>query len=95
MVVEHNYDLNEKFDFNSKVKSKIFMLIGFGAALFLIGLLMAAFATPEVAHHAMASVDHASAAHHAGHDEFSWIQRLWAILWVNGVFFSGISVVGL
>ena len=31
----------------------------------------------------------------SSHHEFHWYQRLWANIWLNGVFFTGLSIVGL
>ncbi len=65
-------------------------------------------ATEAVAHQAAithdtkAVVEHVAAkggheAHQAagGHHEYKWTKRLWANLWLNGVLFAGIAVVGM
>ena len=59
------------------------------------------------AEHAAAAVGHAAGEHGAsgheaaaataegGHHAKSWVARIWANLWVNGVYFTGMSVVGM
>jgi len=56
-------------------------------------------ADQNAAHSTQAMVAKAEADHaqHAGGESHGggWMQRLWANLWLNGVFFTGISVIGL
>ncbi|WP_031528340.1 hypothetical protein [Dyadobacter crusticola] len=59
------------------------------------------------AEHAAAAVGHGAAEHGASgheavsaaaagsHHEKSWVARIWANLWVNGVYFTGMSVIGM
>lgn len=105
---ELHFDLDEKYIFTSKAKQKIFTLIGVGLAVFALGIILLATGVgAETAHHALAEhsvdahantavhLDQAGAEHHAGHHEYHWSQRIWATLWVNNVFFTGIAVIGL
>lgn len=42
-------------------------------------------------HHAKVAASHEGGEHHGG----GWMQRLWANLWLDGVFFTGLSVIGV
>jgi hypothetical protein len=44
---------------------------------------------------AHAEKGHAAAEHGGGHHEFHWTTRLWADLWHNAVFFTGIAIIGV
>jgi hypothetical protein len=86
----HDWNLDEKYTLTSRIKNRIFGAIGLGAILCILGIVMLAAGVGEH-HHDAAHGEHADAAHHA----FHWTTRLWAVLWQNTVFFTGISVIGL
>ena len=59
----------------------------------------AAAAGHAAAEHGAAAAAHGADAHGAaaegGHHAKSWVARIWANLWVNGVYFTGMSVIGM
>ncbi|MFP4093680.1 MAG: quinol:cytochrome C oxidoreductase [Cyclobacteriaceae bacterium] len=76
----------ERFDFNSSLKKKIFITGGIGLALLVIGcVVLALFSGGHGAE---------AAAHGEGH-EFHWYQRLFSNLWINNVYFTGLGIIGL
>jgi hypothetical protein len=78
----------EKFVFSSGLKKR---LIGFGVAglvLLVIGILLL---LTGGGHHTEGQEAAAAGAHH----EFHWYQRLYANLWINNVYFTGISIIGV
>lgn len=77
--------VEERFEFTSKTKKNLFIFIGVGVVLTIIGILGLMFG----GHHG----DHETA--EAGHHAFHWYQRLFANLWINNVFFAGLSLVGV
>ena len=81
--------LEEKFIFTSGAKKKIIYLLLAGIALTIIGI----FGAASGGHHgdAHGAADAAAAAGHG----FNWTQRLWADLWINNVYFVGLSVIGV
>ncbi len=88
--------LDEQYEFTAESKRRL--IIGIVAGVALVGLgayLLASGAGSHEAHHgaahAAAGHEHAAAAHH----EYKWTTRLWANVWVNAVYFTGISVVGM
>jgi hypothetical protein len=78
-----NYNLDQKFDFTAGLKKSIFIVLIIGAVILAAGILMAAL----------------GGGHDDGHAEgghaFHWYQRLYANLWINNVYFTGIAVIGV
>ena len=80
----------EHFNFSSAIKKSLFIIGGIGLVLLIIGVIMLLFGGGG--HEAEAG--HAAAGE-AGHAEFHWYQRLFANLWINNVYFTGIAIVGV
>jgi len=82
MAQANNYNLDQRFDFTDSVKKVIFILGGIGALLLVIGILSAAL----------------SGGHGAGEEgghAFHWTKRLFANIWINNVYFTGIAIIGV
>jgi hypothetical protein len=87
-------NLEEKFVFSSGAKKTIFMTLGAGALLLAIGIFMLMNGGGhghEAAHGAAA---HGAAEHGGGHAAH-WTLRLIKDLWLNNIFFAGISLIGV
>jgi hypothetical protein len=80
---EHHYNLDQRFDFTASIKKSILTVLVIGAVLLGIGIVMA-----------MTGGHHEEGAAAGGH-AFHWYERLYASLWVNNVFFTGISIIGV
>ncbi|WBL43606.1 quinol:cytochrome C oxidoreductase [Algoriphagus halophytocola] len=80
--VQH-YNLDQKFDFTGALKKTVFTVLGIGAVLLVIGIIMSMFGG-----------HHEGAAEAEGH-AFHWYERLYANLWINNVYFTGIAIVGV
>lgn len=97
--------IEERFEFTSGAKRNLIIGGVIGAALVAYGLYLAANGggghEAEAAHGAVNAITgHAAAGHEAaGHateeHHVSWLTRVWANIWVNAVYFTGISVVGM
>ena len=99
--------IEERFEFTSAAKRNLLIGGAVGVALVLAGVYLAANGGHEAAHgaeHAASALGHptpenASKVHHeaaaAGHHAVTWVTRVWANIWVNAVYFTGISVVGM
>lgn len=85
--------LEEQYSLDNTSKRNLFIFLGVGIVLFALGIFMLATGVGAEHGHEVAE----AGAHHEGGEAhgFSWVTRLWANLWLNGVFFTGISVVGL
>lgn len=83
--------IEEKFIFTSKAKNKIFITIGAGVILLVIGIFMLMNAGSHGAEHGGAN-----GAHGGGHEEhISWSLRILKDIWLNNIFFTGISIIGV
>ena len=80
---EHHYNLDQRFDFTASIKKSILTVLAIGALLLGIGIVMA-----------MTGGHHEEGAE-AGAHAFHWYERLYASIWVNNVFFSGIAIIGV
>ncbi len=101
---------DEKYEFKGATKTKLVVLAFAGVVLFALGVFMAmrsgheehepaASASVEVAKTLVATTEPvaASEAHPEGehHETAPWIKRIFASLWMNNVFFTGIGIIGL
>lgn len=89
--------IEERFEFTSGAKKKLLIGGALGLALVLVGAYLLASGSGHEAAHGAHEAGHAAAA--GGHEEAghaaNWTTRLWANIWVNAVYFTGISVVGM
>ena len=86
---EHHVDLEERFVFTSALKNKLLFTILIGVLLFALGIFLLINGQGHGAHG-----EHEAAAHGGDH-AFHWTQRLFATLWVNNLFFTGIAVISV
>ncbi len=80
--------VEEKFEFSSGLKKR---LIGYGVAGLVLLALGIILLLTGGGHHAEGHEAASAGAHH----EFHWYQRLFANLWINNVYFTGISLIGV
>lgn len=86
---------DERFEFTAGHKKNIGILGIVGLSLFILGVLALVFGGHgDAAAHGAEAAGH-GAASGGGHGEFHWWQRVYANLWFNNVFFSGIAAVGV
>lgn len=79
---EHHYNLDQRFEFSASIKKSIMTVLVIGAVILGIGIILAM-----------------TGGHHEGADAeahpFHWYERLYANIWINNVFFTGIAIVGV
>lgn len=80
---EHHYNLDQRFDFTASIKKSILTVLVIGAVLLGIGVVLA-----------ITGGNHEEGAE-AGTHAFHWYERLYASIWVNNVFFTGIAIIGV
>lgn len=71
----------DKFVFTADIQKKLLITILSGVILVVVGILIVAFGS----HH-----EAETAGHH-----FHWLHRIWVNLWINNVYFVGISLTGV
>lgn len=101
---------DEQYIFRTETRKKLFIVLGIGVLLFVIGLLISFSGPPHTDGHAMveqqgdlvaSAAQHAAAQaqdeHGADHHEGPayWVKRLFTTLWMNNVFFIGLGIIGL
>lgn len=104
----HSTIVEEKFVFTQAAKKKIFLLLGAGVLMFVIGLILAQqgghdthaeehghVATQQLV--ATADAAAASDGHEGGehHGSSPWVKRLYTTLWMNNIYFIGLGIIGL
>lgn len=80
--------IEEQFDFTSKAKRNLLIGGVLGIVLILVGIFLISSGGGHEAAHGAAE----------GHGEShggSWMTRVWANLWLNGVYFTGMAVIGM
>lgn len=81
MAQATQYNLDQKFEFTDAVKKMIFIVGGIGLLFFIAGIAVEMFG----------GHGHGDEGHHAYH----WTQRLFANLWINNVYFTGLAIIGV
>ncbi len=75
----------ERFEFTGSAKKTILITGLVGVALLILGIVMMNLGGGHG--------DHGEAA--GGHEAFHWTKRLYANLWINNVYFTGLGIIGL
>ncbi|AMQ57814.1 quinol:cytochrome C oxidoreductase [Algoriphagus sanaruensis] len=79
---ENHYNLDQRFEFSASIKKSIMTVLIIGAVILGIGIILAM-----------------TGGHHEGAEAeahpFHWYERLFANMWINNVFFTGIAIVGV
>ncbi len=73
----------ERFEFTGKAKKNLLIVIGTGVVLAILGVIL------------MSSGGHHGEEAAAGEHGFHWTKRLFANIWINNLYFTGIAVVGV
>ena len=86
--------LDEQFEFTAESKRRLLIGAGVGVVLVAIGAVLLASGGGE---HTTEVVQGQglSEGHEGGHEGYKWTTRLWANIWVNSVYFTGIAVAGM
>lgn len=82
MAQATNYNLDQRFDLTAGIKKTVVTVGVAGAVLLLIGILAGMFG------------GHGHEGDATGH-AYHWSQRLFANIWINNVYFTGIAIIGV
>ena len=98
----------ERFEFTSRAKRNLAILVVVGIVLLLIGIfsnmggsghgheehaVLQTSASSQLVAFNGSEGEHAAAAEH--HETATWLKRLYVDLWINNVFFTGLGIIGL
>jgi hypothetical protein len=86
--------LDEEFEFTGEAKRRLLIGGGIGVALVALGAFLVSAGIGEHAHKVVEGVGEA-AGQEGGHHTYTWMTRFWANVWLNSVYFTGISVIGM
>jgi hypothetical protein len=81
--------IEERLTISKRTSNRFFLMIGLGLVLLIAGIFITM--NSGGAHHGGGHEEAAATGHHA----ITWVNRLFANLWLNNVYFTGIAVVGL
>ncbi|PSR56812.1 quinol:cytochrome C oxidoreductase [Adhaeribacter arboris] len=83
--------LEERLSISGRTNNRFYMMIGLGLVLLILGIFLTM--NGGGSHHGGTGEHEAAAA--GGHHVIDWKNRLFANLWLNNVYFTGIAVIGL
>jgi hypothetical protein len=92
-------NVEEFFEFTAEGRKRV--IIGFvtGLVALIVGIFLLSKGDHDAAHavagHGAEHGEHLSGGAVAHHGNHHWTDRIWANLWLNGVFFTGIAVIGM
>jgi hypothetical protein len=92
-------NVEEFFEFTAEGRKRV--IIGFvtGLVALIVGIFLLSKGDHDSAHavagHGAEHGEHLSGGAVAHHGNHHWTDRIWANLWLNGVFFTGIAVIGM
>ncbi len=82
---------DEKYIFSAGAKRNIFIALAAGLVLVVLGIIMINMG----GHHEEAGHAAVAAEAHGGHHAFHWYDRVFVNLWINNLYFVGLSVIGV
>ena len=88
-----HYNLDERYDFTSESRKRVVTWLVIGLVMFAVGLIWLMMDSGS-GHDAHGAAAHGAPAHGAAHTP-GWQARLYAVLWHNALFFTGISLIGI
>ena len=86
--------LDEQFEFTAESKRRLLIGGAIGVALVVLGAVLLSAGVGEHAHEAVQGQG-LGEGHESAHGHYKWTTRLWANVWVNSVYFTGIAVAGM
>lgn len=87
--------LDEKFEFTADSKRRLMIGLAAGVALVAVGCFLLASGAGNHEVHEAGHAAGAGAAHEGAHHAYKWTNRLWANIWLNAIYFTGASVIGM
>ncbi|WP_020532369.1 hypothetical protein [Flexithrix dorotheae] len=97
----HELNLEEKFVFSDKAKKKIFLTLGIGIVLLIIGIILEMSGGGHGEHALNLTQDNLASINSDGTESgghghaYSWTTKLFAGMWINNLFFTGLALIGV
>jgi hypothetical protein len=91
----HSYDVDEKFEFSSSLKKNILLIGGLGLLFLVIGLFQVMGGGGHGEHALMEGMEGTAMSGGGEAHGASWMTRVFANMWINNVFFTGVAVAGV
>ncbi|MEQ6121888.1 quinol:cytochrome C oxidoreductase [Reichenbachiella sp. MALMAid0571] len=79
---------DEKYIFSGKAKKNLVITLVVGVVLAIVGIIL----INTGGHHGGGHEAHEAAGHH---DTAVWLKRLYADIWINNIFFTGLAIIGV
>jgi hypothetical protein len=90
-----HFNLDERYDFTAESKKRVITGLIIGLVMFAAGLVWLMMDSGSSHGDAHAVAGHGANAHGGGAHTPGWQARLYAVLWHNSIFFTGISLIGV
>lgn len=94
MLHHAEVSIDEQLTLSAKFKRNLFIALILGLVFFIVGVVLAAYGGGEHVVDTAHEVN-TEAIHDVAHHGPTWLTRMYAILWHNSIFFTGISAMGL
>lgn len=91
--VQINFD--ERYEFTAQARKRVIMWLLIGLAMFAVGAVMLMMGGGHEEAHGAHDAASAVAGHGHGGHQVGWTARLYAVIWHNAVFFTGLSLIGV
>ena len=87
--------LDEQFEFTGESKRRLLIGVGVGVALVAFGAFLLASGVGEHTHEVTGGVGASAGDPAGGEHHYKWTTRIWANVWLNAIYFTGASVIGM
>ena len=88
-------NVEEFFEFTAEGRKRVIYAFVAGLVALIAGIYLLSRGEHEAANAVAAHGEHLSGGASSHHGDYDWTTRIWANVWLNGVFFTGIAVIGM
>ena len=88
-------NVEEFFEFTTEGRKRVIYAFVAGLVALIVGIYLLSKGEHEAVNAVAEHGEHLSGGAAAHHGNYHWTDRIWANIWLNGVFFTGIAVIGM
>ena len=88
-------NVEEFFEFTAEGRKRVIYAFVAGLVALIAGIYLLSRGEHEAANAVAEHGEHLSGGASSHHGDYDWTTRIWANVWLNGVFFTGIAVIGM